>query len=166
MTAKPKTFTKLALARELKLSRTTVQKYLGQDGAPKADKEGRYDKAAVADFIAKQGSANVEGSEMRNLRARKLRAETEQLEAELAARRGETITKSEIAPAIAAFNVELTANLRQKFELELPGRYKGKGMVECQQMNAAAIDWILERLKAGQWALGIDGGPRSTTTGE
>ena len=150
---------KSELARTLNLARATVLKYLAMPGAPRPGKHRRYDRHEVAKWIAANGSANVEGSEMRGLRALKLRLETEALEHEMKAKRGETITKAEIAPAIAAFNTELTVNLRQKFEIELPQKYRGKKQVECQQINAEAVDFILKRLKDGQWALGINPAP-------
>jgi hypothetical protein len=153
-----KKVTKSDLVRVLKLSRTTVQKYLLQDGAPKPDPKTGYDVAAVRNYIAEHGSGNVEGSEVNQLRAQKQRLEIEEMEDARLLRRGELVKKSQIAPAVAAYNAGLTADLRQKFEIELPGKYKGRGMVECQQMNAEAIDWVLKRLKEGQWALGLKEG--------
>lgn len=151
----PKKVTKSDLVRELKLSRTTVQKYLTQDGAPQPDPRTGYDVEKVRAHIAEQGSGSVEGSEVAQLRAQKQRLEIEEMEDARLLRRGELVKKSQIAPAVAAYNAGLTADLRQKFEIELPAKYKGRGMVECQQMNAEAVDWILARLKSGQWALGL-----------
>lgn len=153
MPAKP--LSKVKLAVKLGLSRTTLQKYLAQDGAPKANAAGLFDVAKVRAWIAEHSSANVEGSAMRDLRSRKLQLEIEAQEHELRRKRGESIYKAEIAPAIAAFNAELAINLKQKFEIELPQKYRGKNLVECQQINAAAVDFVMERLRAGQWALGI-----------
>jgi predicted transcriptional regulator len=141
------------LAAELSLSRGTVVKYLSMKGAPKRDRWKKYDREQVRAWIADQGSANIEGSEVRTFRTLKLRLETERQQFELSKSKGEYISKKTIGPTVEAAMAEFTANMIQKFSQELPGKYKGRGSVECQQMNDAAIDFILRRFKEGLWAL-------------
>ena len=58
-----------------------------------------------------------------------------------------------IEPAISGMMQGLTADMRAKLEFELPDKYAGCGAIQCKEMNAAAIDWILRRLKDGAAAV-------------
>lgn len=145
----------LRTAVALKVARVTLRTHLAKDGAPTKDAAGLYDVEACRAWLQRESSANTEGGELRTLRAKKLRMETDQMEIELGKERGELVKKSEIVPAIAAFNSTLTADLEQEFVIELPQKCRGKTPAEIQVMTGAAVERVLAKLKAGQWALGI-----------
>jgi hypothetical protein len=143
----------LRLAVELGVSRTTLRMHLAKEGAPQKDADGLYDVEECRAWLQGSSNANVEGSEIRDLRAKKLRMEVEEMERENAVARGELVKKSEIAPAIIAFNETLASELEQIFAVELPQKYQGLDVIECRALNIAAIDRVMKALKEGQWPI-------------
>jgi hypothetical protein len=145
---------KLKLAGALGIGRGTVYKYLNLQGAPAPDDLGRFEIKAVSAWITSQGSGNVEGSAIRQMKEEKLRMELDDMKREAALKAGRLVDVKQIEPTIKAMFTELTAQLRQEFEQVLPGKYKGKTLGECQVLNAAAVDKVLLALARGCWSLG------------
>lgn len=138
------------ISARLVLDRRTVHRYLSMEGAPQPDAKKRYDFAAARKWIFEQSarkSANAE--EMKALADSMKRMEHEDMALDLAEKRGRLVDRKKIEPAIAAFCAQLTEDLRNKFEFELPPKYEGLDRAARAKVNADAIDWILERLKSG-----------------
>lgn len=154
-----KRLAKFHLARALEIHRDTLAAWLKQPGAPKPDKARRYDLASVRAFAAlraveaKSGNTTVGGTEMGELRKERLRIQTQQAAFEFAQAKGDMMPKAEIAGTLTRLIVEIDGMLRQKFEFELPSKYKGRSQIECQQLNAQALDDIVRRFKTGGAAM-------------
>lgn len=140
---------KSELARRCAVSRQSIAKYLAAAGAPRSDRAGLFDAVAAAFHVGKCLARATPADNVTNLRERKLALELEALERTAAHERGELVLTSQIAPTIAAFMAQLTDDLRTKFEQELPPKYEGKGTIERQALNAAGVDWVLLKIKAG-----------------
>jgi hypothetical protein len=147
--ATPTRARKLQLAMMLNISRPTLDEYLKMPGAPIADGARMFDVEAVAKFVAANAKTAAADPSTKNWRAEKTRIEAENLAFDLQVKRGDYFLKSDAVPVLAALVAEVQQNLREKFELELPPRYVGKTMIECQMMNQEAIDLIVRRIKAG-----------------
>lgn len=142
--------TRSQIAERARIDRGTVSKYLAMEGAPRPDKQIRYSYRAAMDWIDRQAPRIASNSEeMRKIKESKLRMEAEDMAIDLAVKRGQYVDKATIEPAIATFMAQLTDDLRTKFEQELPPKYEGRKTIERQQLNAAAIDWVLLRIKTG-----------------
>ena len=94
--------------------------------------------------IAKGGAG---GSQLEQLRVRRLQIEIERAELELARSRGEVFERASIRPVLQMLVSEFQAGLFEKFENELPPRYVGKGQVECSLMNRDACDELIHKWK-------------------
>jgi hypothetical protein len=138
-----------ALARALGISRPTLDKYLYNDGAPPQDENGTYDVEAVAKFIytSKNEEGSVKGK--RYWESEKARLHCEQLAHNLAAQRGEYISKQEASKTIVPIMAELGLLLKQEFELVNPSKYVGKDRVECAEINAKSVDLVIRRFRSG-----------------
>lgn len=138
------------LSERLGFDRKTVSKYLAQDGAPKPDSKMRFSVEEVRKWIEKIAPRIPSNSEeYKNLKLAMLKMDAEEKALDLAERKKELVPKKDIEPTIAAFMSQLTTDLQAKFEHELPPKYEGKTTIEREQLNAAGIDWVLSRLKAG-----------------
>ncbi len=147
--------TKSQIALKGHLDSVTVAKYLDLDGAPKPNEKRQFHFKTVMEWIQANSNrvAGANSVEMRKLKEAVLRIDAEERAFDFGVKRGQYVAMTEIEPAIAAFCSQLTADLRQKFEFELPDKYEGKGAVDRKVMNAEGIDWVLKRLKAGTGAL-------------
>jgi hypothetical protein len=144
------------IAMRAKIDRETVTKYLRMEGAPKPDEMRRFNYREALAWIEKNAPrAAGNSAELNELKKTQLRIKNEIAEIDLKVKRGQFFDKREIEPAILKFNTQLTQDLQAKFELELPTKYAGKTVAEIQQMNAAAVDWVLNRLKEGQQPITI-----------
>jgi hypothetical protein len=139
---------KTELAKELGISRVTLDEYLNRPDAPQADDAGAFSVEDTASYIAVNGVKAVNSTEMRRLKEARERIRVEREELELAELRGRLVDKATIEPQIAAVCTLLVTTLQQIFEGELPPKYPGKTVVECREMNAAAIDRVMRQLKA------------------
>ncbi len=149
----PETLNKSAIARRLKTSRTTIQKYLDRADAPRPVKPGLYDLEAVAKFIGATSTHVLAGDEFRELRTRLLRASCESAELELKIRKGEFVRLASIWPQIERMIPALSADLYAKFESELPNRYAGKGVVEISLLNRDALDQAFAKCRTAGAAI-------------
>ena len=129
----------------LKISRPTLDAYLTMPGSPVPDESRTYDVEAVAEFISQQAKTSAVDASAKNYRMEKTRMEAENLAFDLQIKRGEFFRKSVAIPVFAAMTADLVANLREKFEAELPPRYVGKSQIENAQMNQVAVDFIIAR---------------------
>jgi hypothetical protein len=131
------------------IDRGTLTKYLSMQGAPDPDEAGRFDYGAVLRWV-QQNSKTAHGSaEIRSLKEQLLRTEAEAKAFDLGVKKGAYVEREKIEPTIAAFMASLTADLQAKFELELPAKYEGKTLAERTELNAAAVDFVLKRLRDG-----------------
>lgn len=147
------------LGERLVLNVMTLRGYLLRGGAPKPDEQGLFDMDQVKEWAiacaatAKAGNAAVRGSPIERARLEKLRMEIASQRREDKRLSGELVPKKQIEPAISSLLTGLVKDMRQKFEQELPHKYRGRGLVEWQQMNAAAVDWIISRVREGAFAI-------------
>jgi hypothetical protein len=147
----PNRATLSALSRLVQADRKTVRAHLNHDGAPQRGQDGCYDRNAAVRYLRAgigRGAASL--SVLEELRMKRLQLEIERVGFDLQVQRGEFYRKSVATPVFSAMTATLVADLRQKFEAELPPRYAGKGTVECMMMNVEAVDWIIARFIAGQ----------------
>lgn len=149
MSPTPERLHKFALAKKLGISRPTLDKYLALDKAPQPDANETYDVAEVARHIAEHATKIAEPDEIKKLRARKLLAECKRIEHEYEVSASNYIHHDEIRKTLEPLMAELAALLTSKFENQLPSQYRGRSLAECQQLNAAAIDFIIQRFKTG-----------------
>ena len=147
---------KVGLCRRLDISRPTLDKYLTISGSPIPDHEGKWVLEEIADFISRHASKVLQPENSKQWKEEKLRLESERITIDIEARkdelarsRGEHISKSEIEKTIVPLMAELGSLLRQKFEVELPSQYRGKAVADCVELNAKAIDEIVERFRVG-----------------
>lgn len=136
------------IAFRAKISRTTVRKYLGMDGAPQPDGGNLFSMKEVLAFIEKNSTRGPDSDEMRGLREAKLRVEAEEAAFDFGVKRGKYIELGKIAPTLSAFFKQHLVDAQAIFEHELPVKYSGKSQVECQQLNAEGIDRLFTRAKA------------------
>ncbi len=142
--------TRSGIAKRGHLDSVTVAKYLEMEGAPQPDERRRYDfKATIAWIEANAPRATANNLEMKSLREAKMRIEAEEAAFDFGIKKGRFIEREKLEPAIAAFCQQLTADMRAKFEFELPDKYEGKNAIERKVLNADGIDWVLKRLKTG-----------------
>lgn len=146
---------KTNLAKALDLSRPTLTGYLARKGAPRPNKARKYELEVCRKWAEKCASesagprtAVVAGSELSKLRERRLALEVEEAERRAKVAAGQLVHVDEIGPAISGMMAGLTADLISKFRDELPSKYKGRSVAECQEMNEAGIEWVLTRLRA------------------
>lgn len=123
--------------------------YLAKEGAPQPDKRGLYDAVPAAYFIGVCHGRATEPDRLIAMRERKLQLELEGLERAAAVERRELIPRKAIQPGIAAVMTRLTTDLVEVFEKELPPKYHGRGLLECVEINAAAVDRVLKNFKEG-----------------
>lgn len=141
--------TKAELSRRTGVSRQSVAKYLAAAGAPGADDKGKFDPVAAAFFLGVCHGRATESEGVTKMRERKLELELSRMERVEAMERKEVVWKKTIEPTIAVFMQQLTEDMRNKFEFEGPQRYERLSNPERQQFNAAAVDWIINRVKIG-----------------
>ena len=139
---------KKMLAEELGISRPTLDEYLNRATAPQPDAMGTFSVEETAAYISRHGVRAISSEEMKRIRMTLLRIQAKEAELDLAVKQGELVAIRELEPDFALMCNQLVADLRAKFEFELPARYVGKNAVECEQMNADGIDYVLTRLKA------------------
>lgn len=154
-TLAPRRLIKKHLAKALGVSRPTLDAVFRLPGAPRPNQAGTYSVAQVKEWLATNAprAGGGSGSELATVRQRKLTLETDRMAWEFAKARGEFIQKGEVAKTIIPLWAELHQSLRQKFEFELPSKYKGKSQVECQQLNIAALDEVDRRFREGSLPL-------------
>lgn len=142
---------KVGLSKTLKLSRPTIDKFLKMPGAPVSDDGGLFDVVKVKEFIVankRRGGAPITTG-LNSVQARKIALECEKLEHDMKMRRGEFIDTAEAKKTLAALALELDTLMQQKFEEELPSRYKGMTAMECAKLNASGRDAISRRFRHG-----------------
>lgn len=151
----PSALKKKPLAKALGLSRTTLLKYLKEPGAPKPNEAKEYDVEETKSFCrsraakSKAGNTVVKLSAMEALRMEKLKDEIEYARYKTLKERGEYIHRDEITSTFEPIVAGIRADLQKFFEDELPPQYKGRTRAECQQLNAAAVDKIIENIRNG-----------------
>lgn len=138
------------IAARLGIDRRMVLRYLAMEEAPQPDAKKRYDFAAARKWIFEQSARKSQNAEeMKAIADSMKRMEHEDMALDLAEKRGRLVDRKKIEPAIASFCSQLTEDLRNKFEFELPPKYEGLDRAGRAKLNADAIDWILLRLKNG-----------------
>ncbi len=147
---------KAGIAAALQINRNTVGSYLALPDAPRPRRR-KYDLEEVRAFISGKTTKGILDNERKgktlDLRETLLTTRAEEAAFDLGVKRGKYVERELVEPAIVAFNGQLTADLQALFEQELPAKYAGKSQIECQLLNAEAIDRVLKRLRAGQASL-------------
>jgi hypothetical protein len=132
------------------IDRETVTKYLAQPGAPQPNAKNLYEYHITVEWIRSMApKLNAGSDEMKAIKLAMAKMQREDFEIDLNVKRGLYVEKKAIEPTIAAFMAQLTDDLRNKFEQELPGKYEAKSTVERAKINADAIDFVLTRMKTG-----------------
>jgi hypothetical protein len=139
---------KSALARELGVSRVTLDKYLNRNRAPIPDEEFAYDVEAVAEFISRP-TDEVQKNSLASWEMEKRRLQCEEIAMRLKIQSGKYITKEEAQKTITPLMAELGELLVKEFELVNPSKYKGRDQVECAAINRKSIDLVIGRFKQG-----------------
>jgi hypothetical protein len=154
--AEPTHMRKSELARELGISRVTLDAYLSrlEPPPPQPNDDREYSIEEVAAYIGniKNAAGAVKGHAF--YKTEKVRLECERISQEMATKRGEFVSRGAIAAAIVPLISELDAMMEQQFVLVLPSRYKGKNTVECAEMNRTAKDLITARFRSGAKDIG------------
>lgn len=145
---------KSALLRRLEIDRKTLDKYLRMVGAPPPDGAGRYEPEAVIGWIAAHSPSGIPAT-LAQWKIEEIRLRCEKMKDSLTRDRGEYISRVEAAQTIEPLMVELGQLMRQKFVMELPSRYKGKDTVDCQLMNEAAVDVVIQRFREGAATIAV-----------
>ena len=138
---------KTELAKELGISRVTLDEYLNRPDAPQPDEAGAYSVEDTASYIAVNGVKAVNSAEMRRLKEARERIRVEREELELAELRGRLINKSQIEPQVAVICSTFVNELQRVFEWELPDKTFGKSVIQIREMNAAGVDRVIRALK-------------------
>jgi hypothetical protein len=147
--------TKKAIAAALKLSRTTLDRYLEMDGAPKEGKHG-WDFAAVSKFIsakAKTTAASAKTNpEMAALKIRELTLRCDRLSHKLETERGLHIAKATVGPALRNATVHFRAEF-QRAEQEMPARLVNRTENEIGRELRSRFDKIFATFESNtrQW---------------
>ena len=151
MSKKRQIRTKIALAKALRISRSTLDEYLSMPGAPAPTRRG-FDLVKIVDFIAarstKEATAVKVASDLRALRAREISLRCDRLKFRLEVDRGEYIRLadivSEIAPSLSAFK-EL---LYGKLQGEMPTAASGMDIPQSRIYGGRLAGELLEKLQA------------------
>jgi hypothetical protein len=147
--------TKKVIAAELKISRTTLDRYLEMDGAPK-EKPAGWDFAAVSKFISEKSKTTATSSksnpQMAELKLRELQLRCDRLAHKLETERGLHIAKASIGPSLRNAHDHWRAEF-QKAEQELPARLVNRTENEIAKELRQRHDKIFAYLEANtrQW---------------
>lgn len=148
--------TKKAIAAALKISRTTLDRYLEMEGAPKETDKG-WDFAAVSKFISAMAKTSAAGAksnpQLAELKMRELRLKCDRLAHKLETERGLFIPKSVIGPALRNLALHFRATLQRKAEQELPARLVNRTELEIGKEMKFFTDDVLGIFEQGtrQW---------------
>lgn len=147
----PSRQTRHAIALQMGMADSLVQRHAAKPNAPKPDKWKRYDTEQMVAFIKAESkwAAGTQSPEVVKLKDRKLQLEVEEQEHRMAALRGETIRKKDVTETVEALGLELFGMIKQKFVNELPPKYQGKNEVERRQMNESAYNEITAAFREG-----------------
>lgn len=143
---------KVELAERLGVTRRTIEGWQKLEGCPKAKANSTYVVAEWREFVRRKGLKDSGPPEMREdaaLKARKLLAEVEGKELELAVKKGEFISVEVVREEWTRLVGEATDILRAKFENELPPVLSGMDATGIQAECRGAIDDVLKVLHEG-----------------
>ena len=169
----PERLNQTQLGRRLGVSRTTVGRYLDMENAPQPDEAGTYEVAGVASFIKANATRVLEGDPIKLLRARKLAAECEKIEA-IATQKA--VSVADVERFILTYNRSMTQFIYNSMEYELPPKLEGLGVIECRRIlqgwSDRFVDYINERIFSAESealrnldiAMGGDGDMTKVTT--
>jgi hypothetical protein len=151
----PKPVTKKAMAHALRMSRDTLDRYLGMPGAPKEGKHG-WDFAAVSKFISQNAKTSAAGAKsnpvLAELKMRELTLRCDRLAHKLETERGLHIAKATIGPALRNATVHFRAEF-QRVEQELPARLVNRTELEIGSELRSRFDKIFATFTSNtrQW---------------
>jgi phage terminase Nu1 subunit (DNA packaging protein) len=150
------------LADLLGVSSRALQEWRRMDGAPKAVNDGKgHDVTAWRAFVKARGLKGSEadsddaeeGDELPGdaiLKRRKLWADVQAKEFELAIKRREFVSMELVKEQWAACVAQAVAILRKKLEDELPPILVGMEALEIRKENGEVIDAFIEQMHAGE----------------
>jgi DNA binding protein with HTH domain len=137
------------IATIMGISLRTLREHLKKAGAPRPNQAGTWPVHEVIRFASLAAAGGVATGEAATIKTKRAKIALEREEYRFAHERGEYVEKKIIGPTLDRLFAEIVKGMRDSFEFELPSKYKGKSVVECQQMNIAAIDGIISRFKQG-----------------
>lgn len=145
--------TKLALARELEISRPSLDTFLNTKGAPEFIRGKGYDLAATVDFIAEHSDGAHQGAHDGNtLRAAKLREinlRCQRLQFRNDAEMGKYVLASDVATAIHKIGGGMRSRLDARLVQQLPVLVAGLNdipsvRIVCRNVFNQCVDDIAE----------------------
>ena len=135
-----------AIAELLSCTRKTARVHLHRDGAPPRGTDGLYDRTLALRFlrgsISKGGAG---GSQLEQLRVRRLQIEIERAELELARSRGEVFERASIRPALQMMVSEFQEGLYERFTRQAPVRCVGKNITEVTLLLQDHCDQLVHQ---------------------
>lgn len=148
--------TKKAIAAALKISRTTLDRYLEMEGAPREGPDG-WDFGKVSKWIATKARTTAATSksnpELAALKIRELKIKCDRLAHKFEVEKGLHIQKSVVGPALRNLALHHRATLQRKLENELPARLVNRTELEILQEMKNTVDDICGVFEEGtkQW---------------
>ncbi len=140
--------TKIALSRQLGVSRNTLDRFLSMPGAPQFQERKGYDVGDVAGFISRNATSakTVAATDpaIRSLRAYELSLKCARLKFSIEKERGQYVLKSDVAGSVRAVGAGIRAIMEQKLEREYPSRLAGLQTVAgVREVMFGLVDEIL-----------------------
>ncbi len=148
--------TKKAIAAALKISRTTLDRYLEMPGAPKEGPKG-WDFERVSKWISENASSSASTSKsnpvLAELKIRELKIKCDRLLHKLEVERGNYVPTSVVGPALRNLSLHHWATLRRKLEQELPARLVNRTELEIVKEMKLCVDELCGIFAKGtrQW---------------
>jgi hypothetical protein len=144
--------TKIELARRLKITRPTLDRYLALPGAPRRTKSG-WNLEAVLAFVndTAQGEATLAGrsEDLKSLRARELSLKCEKLRQAIDIEARKYLDADEVCRTVFAIGAAQKQVLRQKLEQEAPPRLEGLRAPEIQARMFVIVDEVCRIFSEG-----------------
>jgi hypothetical protein len=144
--------TKIELARRLKITRPTLDRYLSLEGAPRRTKSG-WNFEAVLAFLnhTAEGEAtlSLRSDDIKGLRARELALKCEKLRQQIDIEGGRYLDAGEVCRTVFAIGDAQKRILRQKLEEEAPPRLEGLRAAEIKIRMCTIVDEVCRIFSEG-----------------
>ena len=156
---------KTALAARLGINRGTIRQYLGMVGAPAPNASGTYAVEEMIKFMAEHTSIGAVGDEddaeaghsLQYYKREEVKLRCQKMQDDIDRARGKFISHEEASRTIVAIIQEFADALNREFVMKNPSVYKGKDMVEWEEINRKSVYDVILRLKQGAKPLIIGG---------
>lgn len=135
------------LAKILGISRQALNVWRQMSGAPRPDSAGRHNTAAWLKFRDERGLKGSESSEDLLEKSRALRLRNEDLELDIAIKRGEFIEIAELIELLGRFGANQKRLFVQKLEKEWPSKFPKELKPIAREQGRALCDELCRRLQ-------------------